>query len=474
MHVLPAKAQNNCARYPSAPGSNLGRPACNTDSLRRPARLACATPPARSDAAATVRACASPRSGSWPRSHWPGPAWPARWPAAARDARRAKPARGEASASAPAARGVLAVATKNTTRLGGADPAIDAAAVAQVVYPGLTPATRPQAVVLVDEHQWPVALSAASLASAPLGAPILYAEGNELPAVSERALRAMHPVGAPALGGAQVIRIGTTAELPSGYTLAHDPRERRSAGHGRAHAEHVRGGHRRRRSASRDRRGVRRAARAADAGGGAVGRERRTDPVRSARARARGSRQARCASCAAPRSTSLRRRRSERAPTPSSPGWERSCVSPAPRLPAKPRAPTKAKNPLPTRSRCRASGAERSAGASTKRVTGWCSRTPRARSTRRRRRRCPPTATTRRCFCCASAGRCRRPLTHYLSDIEPGYTAAAPPVREVYNHGWLIGDEAAISALAQAELDAVLEIAPRQPSAAEQSVAAAE
>jgi hypothetical protein len=47
-------------------------------------------------------------------------------------------------------------------------------------------------------------------------------------------------------------------------------------------------------------------------------------------------------------------------------------------------------------------------------------------------------------------------------------------VREVYNHGWLIGDESAISALAQAELDTVLEIAPRQPSAAEESVTQAE
>ncbi|MCW3030605.1 MAG: hypothetical protein JWM66_738, partial [Solirubrobacterales bacterium] len=65
-------------------------------------------------------------------------------------------------------------------------------------------------------------------------------------------------------------------------------------------------------------------------------------------------------------------------------------------------------------------------------------------------------------------------LTRYLSDIEPGYTAAAPPVREVYNHGWLIGDERAISAHAQAELDALLEIAPRQPSAGEGSVAQAE
>jgi hypothetical protein len=65
-------------------------------------------------------------------------------------------------------------------------------------------------------------------------------------------------------------------------------------------------------------------------------------------------------------------------------------------------------------------------------------------------------------------------LTHYLSDIEPGYTTAVSPVREVYNHGWLIGDESAISALAQAELDTVLEIAPRQSSTGEQSVAEAE
>src|SRR5258708_3898236 len=34
-------------------------------------------------------------------------------------------------------------------------------------------------------------------------------------------------------------------------------------------------------------------------------------------------------------------------------------------------------------------------------------------------------------------------LTHYLSNIEPGYTTTVPPVREVYNHGWLIGDEQA-------------------------------
>ena len=39
-----------------------------------------------------------------------------------------------------------------------------------------------------------------------------------------------------------------------------------------------------------------------------------------------------------------------------------------------------------------------------------------------------------------------------------------------YNHGWLIGDESAISARTQAELDGLLEIAP-QAERAEEAVA---
>jgi len=115
------------------------------------------------------------------------------------------------------AQGAVSVATRNTTRLGGADVAADAAAVARAVYPGLTPATRPQAVVLVNERNWLPALAASVLSSAPAGAPILYSEGETLPAVSRQTLEAMHPLGAPTLGGAQVIRIGTSAALPSGY-----------------------------------------------------------------------------------------------------------------------------------------------------------------------------------------------------------------------------------------------------------------
>ncbi len=108
------------------------------------------------------------------------------------------------------------LATRNTTRLGGANPVADAAGVALATNPGLTPATRPQAVVLVNDRNWPAALAAAALASAPLRAPLLYSEGNSLPALSAQALAALKPTGAVQLGGAQVIEVGTSAALP-GY-----------------------------------------------------------------------------------------------------------------------------------------------------------------------------------------------------------------------------------------------------------------
>jgi len=116
------------------------------------------------------------------------------------------------------AQGAISVTTRNTTRVGGADTTVDAASVARVVYPGLTAGSRPQAVVVVNRRDWAAALSASSLTGAPLGAPILYADGEQLPEVSRAALEAMRPTGAAALGGATVIRIGTDAPLPAPYS----------------------------------------------------------------------------------------------------------------------------------------------------------------------------------------------------------------------------------------------------------------
>ncbi len=48
------------------------------------------------------------------------------------------------------------------------------------------------------------------------------------------------------------------------------------------------------------------------------------------------------------------------------------------------------------------------------------------------------------------------PLQDYLLDIQPGYEE--DPVRGVYNHGWVMGDESAISADVQSRIDTLLEI----------------
>ncbi len=49
-------------------------------------------------------------------------------------------------------------------------------------------------------------------------------------------------------------------------------------------------------------------------------------------------------------------------------------------------------------------------------------------------------------------------LQGFLLDIQPGYDS--DPVRGVYNHGWLMGDEKAISTAVQARIDSLLEIQP--------------
>jgi hypothetical protein len=105
-------------------------------------------------------------------------------------------------------------ATKNTTRIGGADPIADAAAAARAVYSGATRVTRPRAVVLADDADWRVGLAASVLMSSPIRAPLLYAHGADaLPAATQNALTALAPTGSKEAGGAQVIRIGDVPQL---------------------------------------------------------------------------------------------------------------------------------------------------------------------------------------------------------------------------------------------------------------------
>jgi hypothetical protein len=105
-------------------------------------------------------------------------------------------------------------ATKNTTRVAGADAIANAAGAARAVYPARTDESSPRAVVIVEQDDWRSAMSAAQLMARPLQAPILFSDGGELPAASEEALEELAPSGAEEADGAQVIRIGDAAANP--------------------------------------------------------------------------------------------------------------------------------------------------------------------------------------------------------------------------------------------------------------------
>jgi hypothetical protein len=131
-----------------------------------------------------------------------------------------QPALGKSGEQEEAAQelGFPGFATKNTTRIGGADPVADAAAAALAVYPSRSRETRPDAVVMVDRNDWRAAVSAAQLMSRPLGAPILFSDRDSVPPASQKALDQLKPTGAPQAGRAQIIRVGAAA-VPEGYRV---------------------------------------------------------------------------------------------------------------------------------------------------------------------------------------------------------------------------------------------------------------
>ncbi len=110
--------------------------------------------------------------------------------------------------------GFPTLATKNTTRVAGADPVADAAAVALAVYPSVAPGTHPTAVVLASTGDWEAALAASVLMAPPVRAPLLLSAGSSLPPATADALRVLAPTGSGSAGGAQVIRVGDVAATP--------------------------------------------------------------------------------------------------------------------------------------------------------------------------------------------------------------------------------------------------------------------
>jgi len=124
-----------------------------------------------------------------------------------------EPASEEGEASTPSSQtsealGYPAFATDNTTRVGGATAAENAAAAALAVFPSTTPAQQPAAVALVDEEDWPAAIAAAVLMAPPVRAPLLFSGPEGTPAATEEALAALDPQGSKATGGARGFAFG--------------------------------------------------------------------------------------------------------------------------------------------------------------------------------------------------------------------------------------------------------------------------
>ena len=122
-----------------------------------------------------------------------------------------------------------------------------------------------------------------------------------------------------------------------------------------------------------------------------------------------------------------------------------------------------APEPSPTRSRSRASPTGASAGTRSTPATASCSRPRSAPATPPRRLPSRAPAPTARCCSSPTPTRSRAAVQDYLLDIQPGYDK--DPVRGVYNHGWVVGDESAISVDVQSRIDALLEIQPVEPGA---------
>ena len=105
-------------------------------------------------------------------------------------------------------------ATRNTTRIGGADPTAVAASVALATYPTQGGVGAAGAATIVPADDWQASIAASPLTADPISTPILLS-GNEMPAPAAAALTALAPPGLDDADGAQAFAVGKVA-VPEG------------------------------------------------------------------------------------------------------------------------------------------------------------------------------------------------------------------------------------------------------------------
>jgi hypothetical protein len=347
---------------------------------------------------------------------------------------------------ASVALGFPGFATKNTTRVGGADPTADAAGVALAVYSGRAAGQRPRAVALVDADDWASGIAASVFMSPPIRAPVLLTQGGDVPQATSEALTNLDPTGSRAAAGAQVIRVGAAANPGdrkvvevkgrNPFALAREIDRLQSAAAGKTSDRVIIA------SAERPEYAMPAAAWAAKGGDPILYVRRDAIPPETVAA-LRAHQQPKIYVLGPPDVISARvmaglrrlgtvRRIGGRGPVATSIAFARfvdgafgwGVVDPGHGL----------------------------VFASSKRPLDAAAAAPLSAS------------GTYGPLLLVDGSGLSTPLVQYLLDIQPGYER--DPVRGVYNHGWLIGDAKAISVTDQSRIDALLEIVPVNAPAA--------
>src|SRR4051812_43463119 len=332
-------------------------------------------------------------------------------------------------------------ATKNTTRVAGGDAIADAAAVALATFPARTIESRPTAVILAEARDWHTGMAAAVLAARPIHAPILFADGDTLPDASKAALDALQPTGSKEAGGAQVIRVGTNAPV-EGFKTTDVP-----AGSPAALAAAV------------DR--LQTAAAGTPSGAVMVASLDRPEYAMPAAgwAAKSGDPLLWVSATGVPPETAAAIKAHKSAAI--------YVLGPADAVPDKVLTALEKLGKVK-----RVSGPDPVANAiAFARFKdgdfGWYVVDPghglvfaNTRRPQDAAAAAPLSAsgTYGPLLLVSDAGVLPAPLQDYLLDIQPGYDQTTDPVRGVYNHGWIIGDESAIAAAVQARIDTLLEI----------------
>jgi putative cell wall-binding protein len=334
-------------------------------------------------------------------------------------------------------------ATKNTTRVAGGDAIADAAAIALATYPSRTPESRPAAVILAEVRDWRTGIAASALVGKPINAPVLFADKDTIPDATKAALDALQPRGSKAMGGAQVVRVGTKAPVEGYKTtdIEGDNPAALAAAVDRAHAAAAGGAKSPVMVANLDRPeyAMPAAGYAAKAGVPLLWVNGTGVPPETAAA--------------------IKTHKSAKI----------YVLGPAD---AVPETVLSALEKLGTVQRVAAGDAVSSAITFARYSDeaggfGWSVVDPghglvfvSSRRPQDAAAAAPlsATGTYGPMLLLPDAGVLPQPLQDYLLDIQPGYDA--DPVRGVYNHGWIIGDESALAAAVQARIDTLLEIQP--------------